>query len=87
MEAALGVWGVIPSHLFSLSSFLSWPATLQPLALVVNDKNILQELNYISTKYLYANNAIIIFHDDDPCAFKKINPIQKEIDMKFDQGG
>jgi hypothetical protein len=34
--APLGVWRFIPSHFLSLPGFLSWPATLQPLALVVS---------------------------------------------------
>jgi len=34
----LVVWGFIPSHFLSFSSFLFWPATLQPLALVVSPR-------------------------------------------------
>jgi hypothetical protein len=38
VEAPLEVWGFIPSHFLSLSGFLSWPSTLQALALIVSPK-------------------------------------------------
>jgi len=36
VEVPLGVWRFIPSHFSSLLGFLSWPTTLQALALVTS---------------------------------------------------
>jgi len=44
--APLGVWGFIPSHFLSLPGFFFWPATLQPLALVVSPRLALQHSHY-----------------------------------------
>jgi hypothetical protein len=38
VEVPLGVWGFIPSHFLSLLGFLSWPITLQALALVTSSR-------------------------------------------------
>jgi len=56
VEALLRVWGFIPSHFISLPGFLSWPATLQALALIVSPRlglrHILNHFNQtLSTNY------------------------------------
>ncbi len=62
VEVPFGVWGFIPSHFLSLMGFLSWPATLQALALVASWKlGLWQIVPLVFVLILNAHLELIVF--------------------------